>query len=440
MIKNDCVPNCAANTLTSTLSDWHDHQLNLAETQQAQAHIAECPACQQYISMYRSISRALQVNDQPDIREYVWQHIQQSLEGMSRSRHFFPGISVPYAAISATTALIILFAATFVVLSHRPKQQTTANIQITEYILPSTQSQPYRIVTGSDGNIWFTELSSHEIGRITPSGHITEFPISKEPTTEDRSRGLAVGIDGNIWFTEYYKNVIGCMTRSGQVTEFSFPTTPYSGAEGIAAGPDGNLWFAIDGKNAIGRITPSGQVTEFSLPDSQSRAGEITAGPDGNLWFTDPGANKIGRITPTGQITEFSLLDSLSAPEGITTGPDRNLWFTDSGANKIGRITPAGQVTLFSLPIPQPLGVSTGPFPPHPVNITTGADGNLWFTEADGNNIGRITPTGQITEFSLPTKDSGPEGITARSDGSIWFTETKGNKIGRIAFSKKTDQ
>ena len=36
--------------------------------------------------------------------------------------------------------------------------------------------------------------------------------------------------------------------------------------------------------------------------------------------------------------------------------------------------------------------------------ITTGPDGNLWFTSGGNNcaSIGRITPSGEITEFDLP--------------------------------------
>ncbi len=34
-----------------------------------------------------------------------------------------------------------------------------------------------------------------------------------------------------------------------------------------------------------------------------------------------------------------------------------------------------------------------------PIRIAAGPDGNLWFTEADGNKIGRISPSGTITNF-----------------------------------------
>jgi virginiamycin B lyase len=59
-----------------------------------------------------------------------------------------------------------------------------------------------------------------------------------------------------------------------------------------------------------------------------------------------------------------------------------------------------------------------------------GPAGNLWFTEFNGNKIGRITPQGAITEFPVPTANSAPNGITAGPDGSVWFTEEGANKIG----------
>src|SRR5439155_23755363 len=53
-----------------------------------------------------------------------------------------------------------------------------------------------------------------------------------------------------------------------------------------------------------------------------------------------------------------------------------------------------------------------------PVGIARGPDGNLWFTEATGNKIGQITPSGTITEFSLPSS-SRPVGIAAGSDNTL---------------------
>ena len=67
-----------------------------------------------------------------------------------------------------------------------------------------------------------------------------------------------------------------------------------------------------------------------------------------------------------------------------------------------------------------------------PYSIVAGPDGNLWFTESDGNSIGRITPDGTKKRFILPTPDSEPYGITVGPDGNLWFTERFANRIGVI--------
>ncbi len=104
-------------------------------------------------------------------------------------------------------------------------------------------------------------------------------------------------------------------------------------------------------------------------------------------------------ITPTGQVSEYSNLDGIapySEPYDIMAGPDGNLWFTQQNSSQIGRITPAGQVTEFSTGITPHSG---------PNAITVGPDGNLWLTEADGN-IGRLDLP--LTGFPVTKEKKGP--------------------------------
>jgi streptogramin lyase len=281
---------------------------------------------------------------------------------------------------------------------------------------------PLGIVTGPDGNLWFTQ-NNGRIGQITPKGLVTIF--SGGINVGAQSVAIAVGSDGNLWFTENRVDNIGKITPAGLVTEI--PITPGASPSGICLGPDGNLWFTENLRASIGRMTPDGTLTEFSagiVPGSQPVG--ITAGPDGNLWFTEFSSAKIGRITPGGVITEFSAgLVSGQLPYAITAGADGNLWFTDVGLNQIGRITTAGTITMFSS------GISTGALPG---GITPGPDGNLWFTEQGTGLVGRITPAGVITEFSTGiTPNSEPLGITAGPDGNLWFAEYATSLIGRIS-------
>ncbi len=69
--------------------------------------------------------------------------------------------------------------------------------------------------------------------------------------------------------------------------------------------------------------------------------------------------------------------------EGITAGPEGNMWFAVEGVGKIGRVTPSGTVTEYSLPAGS-----------HPKGITLGPDGELWYTNLIEPNaaIGKINP------------------------------------------------
>jgi hypothetical protein len=124
-------------------------------------------------------------------------------------------------------------------------------------------------------------------------------------------------------------------------------------------------------------------------------------------------------MTTSGVVTEFSLPNVLGTPGEITSGPDGNLWFTVYAANLIGRITTSGVITEFPLSTPAA----------YPAGITAGADGNLWFTENVAHKIGRITTDGAITEFALAT-GTFPVGIAAGPDGNLWFTQR--SRVGRI--------
>jgi hypothetical protein len=132
-------------------------------------------------------------------------------------------------------------------------------------------------------------------------------------------------------------------------------------------------------------------------------------------WFTNPGDDTIGRITADGDVAgPIAIQNGPSNPQDIVLGPDGNFWFTEYTAGAISRVTPQGVVERFPInPDPGLAGPRIAVDGPHPVNITVGPDGNLWFTDEGLNKIGRITTSGDIVEFPIPTADSAPAGITA---------------------------
>lgn len=319
---------------------------------------------------------------------------------------------------------------------------------ITEYT-GSNVYAPADMVQGADGAMWFFENNNGYIGRVATDGTTTTYQVPPPAgrTYQANQNGITLGPDGNIWFTEGPYGVVGNITPAGVFTQYTLPPSgtsyPSKYPNSITTGSDGALWFALANGNAIGRMATSGAYTEYPLGTCDGGPGSITSGPDGALWFVNGCTNTINRMTTSGTVTTFPQPDGAHIQD-LTFGPDGALWFTEYGyfssftevgGNKIGRMTTAGVVTEYPLP-----NANSGPF-----QIANGPDGALWFTEAGpenyngtpagGNRIGRITTSGDITDYAIPTANSFPWGISAGPDGNMWFTENRFNKIGKLTLA-----
>jgi streptogramin lyase len=298
---------------------------------------------------------------------------------------------------------------------------------ITEYPVASG-SYPDGATLGPDGNVWFTEFYGASpavdgnIGKITPAGVVTEYPI--HPGEWTGPLGITAGPDGALWFVEREADRIGRITTSGVVTEYPIPghgVVPFD----IAAGPDGRLWFTEAERARIGRITTSGTFLKAIPTVGGGAPLQIGAGPDGDLWYTeaDPG-NQVFKVSTDGSTNVSVPVPAGAVPVDVNAGPDGNMWFTDQGtANQVGWVTTDGS-SSGEWPIP-----TSGS---NPNGIAAGPDGNVWFTEPGANNIGEIAPSGPpISEAPIPTAGASPfHGITPGADGNMWFTESEGSNIG----------
>lgn len=264
----------------------------------------------------------------------------------------------------------------------------------------------------------------------TPSPH-PDAPLFRElsiPKPGGTPYAIAQGPDGAMWFTEAEcTSGIGRVAPDGTWQHWPITGDCKSQPLAITVGPDANLWFA-DSWSSFGRITPDGTITRFQMPDPSYPSG-ITTGPDGNLWIpcaSPYGKPFIAKVSPDGTLLgEYPVTPKTGEPRGIVTGPDGAIWFTEGTG--IGRLTTSGQLTEYPLPLDNGSG--------SPFQITVGPDGNLWFVEympeGDGR-VGRITTSGGITEFETPGQ-GGLQWITAGPDGALWFTASHSNTIGRIS-------
>ncbi len=281
---------------------------------------------------------------------------------------------------------------------------------ITEYSVP-TGSSPVDIVAGPDGAMWFTEMGTGKIGRITTDGEFQEYAVSAGPYI------IVTGPDGAMWFTEPDESKIGRITMDGTITEYTIPGNAYF----ISPGPNDELWFTEPEAGKIGRITTNGTVSEYPVPAYEGAMTGIAAGSDGAMWFANENNSVIGRITMSGVVTLFSLPSDEGSTLDLTAGPDGAMWFTEPEADRIGRIAMNGIIREYSC--------NSGS---SPSLITAGPDNAMWFTEPEADKIGRITMDGTITEFSTTT-GSYPTGIAYGPDGNMWFTEGGANKIGKLS-------
>jgi virginiamycin B lyase len=269
--------------------------------------------------------------------------------------------------------------------------------------------------------------------KVVQSGQVPRhWVMFSEPTANDTPYGITRGPDHDLWFT-VQGNVgkIGTIDYSGTIHEFTIPGS--SAPWDITAGHDGRLWWADHLDGDLGAITTTGTMTLYHLGANGIGAnGGITAGPLGNVWF--PAGNGMGEITPSGVVTYFTLPHPAFE---VTEGPDGNIWYTDPNVNPtiVGKMTPTGTVTEYPLS-----GVHGGA-----VGIVAGPDGNLW-TLIAGSNPGiivRITTSGVITEYDTPTDVNGSTNrIVAGRDNNLWYTRNSAAQsdvqyVGQITTSGK---
>jgi streptogramin lyase len=319
---------------------------------------------------------------------------------------------------------------------------------VTEFPLPVSDRGAETIAAGPEGDLWLSVFSdeNNKIIQVTPRGTISaehELPESRLPES------LAFTKNGDLWVQESAPGAegefIGLLTPGGSFQQITFP----AGIDAAHLGDrDGNelaglgedVWFTgfegSKGVSELNELTPGGDVSKFKISgEFKYASGPITAGPDGALWVIAQSSvlcktpceyikSRIDRISTGGGVSSFEVSADTEGdqhvPNSIAAGPDGNVWFTEVNANEIGRITPSGTITEFPLP------PNSGP-----VDIAAGPDGNLWFTEEESQKIGRITPSGVITEFELPI-DEEPSKIVAGPEGNMWFSEPNDNSIGEI--------
>jgi streptogramin lyase len=276
------------------------------------------------------------------------------------------------------------------------------------------------VFTLSDGTNTLSSFSTTQI--VQPSG-LNTFNFTANPIVDHVSLSLASSTE-NVGSPVDDLLTVNAFDKDNNLIVGSIPYLDSAGSP---------VTLSLNSTNT--QAGGLGTVTITGVPQlTAANQGPVYAHYDGN-WLQQAALSVTSSspvitglagttLTPNPKLTEY-LLSNRSF--SITTGPDGNLWCAETNGNRIARITPSGSVTEFTIPT-----ASSTPY-----GITTGPDGNLWFTEHNAAQVGRITPSGVITEYTTPTGMSSPYAITAGPDGNVWFTEAATNKVSRITPSGK---
>jgi virginiamycin B lyase len=431
-------------------------------------HVASCAWCQQELARYVEVDEALRRgfgaahegmppilfdldddgdyaftlddtleetmaagNDQRDSQSFT---TARSSRWDARKRRPTPRVTA-IAGIAA--ALILAIVATTIYTKFAtprttaPAATTTTGGSFSKVIkLPNPLATIDSLAVAPDGSVWLTETIIHnnKIGRISPDGTLSEFPVETNGNAmfADVS-DIVVGPDGNLWFVSgmtlpglnFAASIIR-MTPSGAMTTFPLPQNV--GASRLLFGPDGALWFSEGSK--LGRMTSDGHLTEYSLlAPEKGQIADMCIGPDGALWYTWLHANHIGRMTLSGQVKDFAVPFS---GWHITRGPDDALWYTEldhvpvGPSDFSGRKGFVGHITTDGVVIELPIDANVSAN-----QIITGSDGAMWFDvyPSETITVGRITTTGDVKIIS--SKESGQVGRFATAPGAIWILDAQ---------------
>lgn len=306
---------------------------------------------------------------------------------------------------------------------------------------------PTGIIGAPDGDVWFTSIGNHRIGRVrVATGSVETFA---DPADAVRlPANIIPAADGRLWFTCLGAGLLASVDPSAADPASSIEHHPHPDLDkpvAIKSGPDGRLWVSLrGGDGAIASLDPtaSDPMTTLRVYRSPTIAGPsaLFAHPAGTVWWVNADTASIGRLDPaagdTGAISALERESLPGTPRAWAVDGDDWLWvslrepvgllgFDPTAADPTGSFRHATDERLVS-----------------PDGIWFGPDGALWIADTDANQIARFDPaatatgaaTGDAWSFhGAPPLVQGPFDIKdAVGSDLLWFTNKGGNTIGSV--------
>jgi virginiamycin B lyase len=235
---------------------------------------------------------------------------------------------------------------------------------------------------------------------------------------QDAPIAIAAGNDGSIWFTIDHADAIG-RVRNGRIERL--PTSSRNIEPlGLAVAADGSAWYTDLAARAIARISNVGEIARFGLDTPITRLGRLAIAPDGAAWFADPTGYGMTRLKD-GVFTRYQIESARGGPYGVAVTADGAIWATLQNGNQLLCVAADGTGTTFDLP----RGGTV------PTDVAVGSDGSVWFLQFRANRIGRFKD-GQFSDVDLGQENAGLSGIAVAPNNDVWFGLLRRASLGRL--------
>jgi streptogramin lyase len=207
-----------------------------------------------------------------------------------------------------------------------------------------------------------------------------------------------------------------------------------------APSPVANASLSTLGGGAILTWSDSYKVVQYPLPNASSNPWVVTVDTSGNVWFVEQGTNQLGELDPTtGAIHQFSIPTPGSTPDSVASDSRGNVWFGELTAGNLAELRRGErQVAEHKLPgVEVNVAGSTQKVDCGPGPVLPDASGSVWVACLFSNQILRFFPSnGSFARFDLPVFESAPAGITMDGHGNLWFTAADANMLGKAVVSQ----
>ena len=132
---------------------------------------------------------------------------------------------------------------------------TTGTVSLTP-----TQGDPRQITVAANGDVWFTDPFSDQVGRLVPATNaVTEFSVNSSACPQQVCRPLGIAASpsaaspfGPVWFTQNNEGNVAAITDAGVVTEGK--AVKGSQPLGVTVDGSGNPWYAMQAANKIAEL------------------------------------------------------------------------------------------------------------------------------------------------------------------------------------------